>query len=435
LAEPDFLYRLDEKPPLLKSVVYGLQWMMVAIPNVVVFSALCSAALGLDPAGQISFSQRLLIVTGLMTLLQSLGGHRYPVLEAPSSALLLSFIVLAPYGLPAIEGGLIAGGLLLIVVGGLKGFKRLSPLFTPNVVGSILMLVALTLLPFAYPLLVGMSKARPHGEVAICGISLLIILFVSLLSHWVRGFVQTTSMLAGILFGLILFLLRGDVSFDMVLEASWLALPSPLPGGWPAFSLPAVFSMVFTYMAVLVNTVGSIQGMGGIVGKGSLDDRLNRGIGMTGAGGLVAAGLGVVGLVSASMSSGVVLVSRVASRHVLAVSGILMIACAFIPKLWALLAAIPPSVTAAVLFVALSSQLMAGISVMMSGKKEIERREYFTVGLSLLLGTTVAILPRPFFQLFPAVLAPLVGNGLVMGILASLILEHVLFRPRGRRAP
>jgi xanthine/uracil permease len=139
--------------------------------------------------------------------------------------------------------------------------------------------------------------------------------------------------------------------------------------------------------------------------------------------------------VSVSMSSGVVLVSRVASRHVLAVSGILMIAGAFIPKLWALLTAIPPSVTAAVLFVALSSQLMAGISVMMSGKKEIERREYFTVGLSLLLGTTVAILPRPFFQLFPAVLAPLVSNGLVMGILASLILEHVLFRPRGRRAP
>ncbi len=36
------------------------------------FSTLCSTALGLDPAGQISFSQRLLIATGLMTMLQSL---------------------------------------------------------------------------------------------------------------------------------------------------------------------------------------------------------------------------------------------------------------------------------------------------------------------------------------------------------------------------
>jgi xanthine/uracil permease len=221
----------------------------------------------------------------------------------------------------------------------------------------------------------------------------------------------------------------------MVREASWVALPSPLPGGWPTFSLPAVLSMVFTYMAVLVNTVGSIQGMAGIVGKENLDARLNRGIGMTGAGGLAAAGLGVVGLVSVSMSSGVVLVSRVASRHVLAVSGILMTACAFIPKLWAVLTAIPPSVTAAVLFVALSSQLMAGISVMMSGRKEIDRRDYFTVGLSLLLGTTVAILPKPFFQLFPPLLAPLVSNGLVMGILVSLLLEHVFFRPRGRQVP
>jgi hypothetical protein len=48
---------------------------MIAIPSVVVFSALCSTALGLNPAGQISFSQRLLIATGLMTILQSLEGH------------------------------------------------------------------------------------------------------------------------------------------------------------------------------------------------------------------------------------------------------------------------------------------------------------------------------------------------------------------------
>jgi len=64
---------------------------MIAIPNVVVFSTICSTVLGLDPAAQISFSQRLLIATGLMTLLQSLKGHRYPVLEGPSSGPLTEF--------------------------------------------------------------------------------------------------------------------------------------------------------------------------------------------------------------------------------------------------------------------------------------------------------------------------------------------------------
>ena len=158
MPQETFLFGLDEKPPLGKSLIYGLQWVMVTIPNVVVFSTLCGAALKLDPAGLISFSQRLLIVTGLMNILQTLKGHRYPVVEGGSSALLLSFIVLAPYGLSTIEGGMICGGLLLIAVGKFKWFKWLSPFFTPNVVGIILMLVALTLLPFC------LSHADRHGQ-------------------------------------------------------------------------------------------------------------------------------------------------------------------------------------------------------------------------------------------------------------------------------
>jgi xanthine/uracil permease len=134
--------------------------------------------------------------------------------------------------------------------------------------------------------------------------------------------------------------------------------------------------------------------------------------------------------VSLSISPGIVLVTRVASRYVLTMSGAIMIVCAFIPKLWALLTAVPPSVIGSVLFVALSSQLLMGIHVMLSGKGTIERRDYFTVGIPILMGAMTSIIPKPFFQLFPNVIASLVGNSLVMGILFSLLLEHVLFRQR-----
>lgn len=428
MAQDTFLFQLNETPPIHKNIIYGLQWVMIAIPGVVVFSTLCSTALGLDPAAQISFSQRLLIATGLMTILQSLEGHRYPLLEGPSSAVLLTFIILAPHGLSVIEGGMIFGGFFLILIGIFKWFKWLSSLFTPHVVGVILILVALSLLPFLYPLLIGINKAYPYGELSVFGSSLLIVLFVSFLSHRLRGFLQTTSMLAGILFGLILFLFKGGISWTVVRESSWFALPSPFLGVWPSFSLPAILAIVCTYLAVMVNTVGSIQGISEIVGKEGLGDRIHRGIGMTGVGGLTAAFLGVAGLVSFSISPGVVLVSRVASRYVLTMSGAIMIICAFIPKLWALLTAVPPSVIASVLFVTLSSQLMVGINVMLSGEGKIERREYFTVGLPILVGTMVSIIPKQFFQLLPNAIASLVGNGLVMGILLCLFLEHVLFR-------
>lgn len=430
MGQDIFLFQLNENPPIHKNFIYGLQWFMIAIPNVVIFSALCGSALGLNPASQIAFSQRLLIATVLMTLLQSLGGHRYPLLEGPSSALLLSFIILAPYGLSAIEGGMLVGGIFLILIGALKCFRWLSPLFTPNVVGVILVLVALSLLPFLYPLLIGMSKGHPHGDLAISGSSLLIVFFVSFLSHWSRGFLQTVSMLAGIVLGLIFFLIQDGISFTLVKEASWFALPSPFLGVWPSFPLPPLLVILFTYLAVMVNTVGSIQGISEIVGKEGLEDRIHRGIGLTGAGGLAAGLFGVAGLVSYSISPGVVLISRVASRYVLTMAGAIMMGCASIPKLWALLTAIPPSVTASVLFVALASQFMAGISVIMSGREKVERRDYFTVGLPILFGATVSILPKPFFQLFPIPLGSLVSNGLVMGILCSVLLEHLFFRQK-----
>jgi uracil permease len=430
MAQETFLFGLDEKPPLGKSLIYGLQWVIVSIPNVVVFSTLFGAALHLDSAGVISFSQRFLIVTGLMNILQTLKGHRYPVQEGGSTALLISFIVLAPYGLSSMEGGMICGGLLLVAVGQFKWFNWFSRFFTPNVVGVILMLVALTLLPILYPMLIGIDRVHPYGSLDVAGISLLIILFVALLSHWVGGFVQTVSMLAGIGLGFILFLFKGGVSWAVASDSSWFALPSPFLGEWPTFSLPSILSILLTYLAVMVNTVGSIQGMSEVVGKEGLEARMNRGIGMTGWGGVAAACFGVVGMVSHSTSAGVVLVTRVASRYALTVCGALMIAVAFIPKVWAFLTVIPSSVIAAVLFVALASQLMAGISVI-AGKGKLDRREFFCAGLPLMVGAVVSILPKPFFQFFPSVVASLVSNGLVMGILFSLLSEHLLFRKRG----
>jgi len=89
------------------------------------------------------------------------------LLEGPSSAVLVTLLVLASQGLPVIEGGMICGGLFLIIIGAFKWLKWLSSLFTSHVVGVILMLVALNLLSFMYPLLIGISKSAPHGDLSI----------------------------------------------------------------------------------------------------------------------------------------------------------------------------------------------------------------------------------------------------------------------------
>lgn len=50
--------------------------------------------------------------------------------------------------------------------------------------------------------------------------------------------------------------------------------------------------------------------------------------------------------------------------------------------------------------------------------------------MPILTGILVAFLPADVVSAFPSHLRPILGNGFVMGVLVSLLLEHVIFRTR-----
>ena len=113
---------------------------------------------------EVRFFQLMLLTSGLFTGIQSLWGHRYPLLDGPSTALLLTLIVLAPYGMASIQGGLIAGSLLLILLVLIGKLGKVVAYATPNVVGVILMLIAFSLLPHLTRIMAGVDGRHPHGD-------------------------------------------------------------------------------------------------------------------------------------------------------------------------------------------------------------------------------------------------------------------------------
>jgi len=143
---------------------------------------------------------------------------------------------------------------------------RLGRAFTPNVVGVILLLIALTLIPYLLPRLIGASPARPAGEGAVFAVSLSLILFIAVLASRLRGFLQTTAIMLGILAGSLGFWVWGRLDLTPVREAPWLSLPGNLWQGMPRFSPSAVLSSVLAYVAVAVNAVGSMHGVAGVLG-------------------------------------------------------------------------------------------------------------------------------------------------------------------------
>lgn len=423
-----YLYDLDDLPPPQYALVYGLQWAFIMFPALIIAATLIVGSLGPDGTDKIRFLQLTLLTSGLFTMVQTLWGHRYPLLEGPATALMLAFILLVPHGLPAIQGGMIFGGSLLIITVLSRQLDRLTRFFTPNVVGVILMLIALGLLRPLLRFMSGGAEAQPQAEGQTFLISLILVLFIATLSHWLKGFWKTISILIGMIVGSLVFLVLGRLYWQDVLTASWFSFSTRWVETLPGFYWPAAVAFACAYLAVMVNTIGSLQGIAAITETKRLPAATRRGILVNGVAGISCGLLGIVGTVSYSMSPGVILVNRVASRYAVTYCGGILLLSAFLPKLSALLSVVPTPVVGAALCVGLGGQVGVGISAVAS--QELTSRDYFVVGVSVLLGTLVGFLPQGMFEALPGSIQVFVANSLITGIALVLLLEHLLLRKK-----
>jgi xanthine/uracil permease len=424
MDKPRYTYEIDDYPPVRLALLYGLQWAIIAFPTLIIMVALISRALHCSVLQEVRFLQLLLLVSGFFSALQTLWGHRYPLLDGPSTALLLTFIVLAPFGIETIQGGTIFGGFLLILLVLSGQLKRAVLYATPNVVGVILMLISLTLLPYLAKIMMG--EGEGGSRLGIFLTSLALVLFMTALSQWLTGLWKTFALLLGMLLGTLLFALLGFVDWHSITSAAWVSVPGLWTVTTPKFYWPGLLAFGSAYLALLVNSLGSLHGVANITDTERLPSAITRGILINGLEGIVAGLLGTVGSVSYSLSPGVILANRVASRFVLTYCGVLLIVAAFVPKLAAVLALVPAPVVGSALCVAMGAQIGAGLSII--AVKGVTSRDYYVVGLPLLIGTMVGFLPESLTTSMPAAFRVFLGNGLIVGILLVLLLEHVLLR-------
>ncbi|MEN6487084.1 MAG: solute carrier family 23 protein [Syntrophobacteraceae bacterium] len=428
MTDPPYIYDIDEKPPLRHAVFYGLQWTMIMFPNVIIAAALSAKALQLGTDGHVRFFQLMLLASGVFTSVQCLWGHRYPLLEGPSTALLLTFMSLAPYGVPVIQAGSMIGGLFLVCVVVLGKLKRVTAFSTPNVVGVILMLISFTLLPYLMRTIAGIDEAHPQGRPAIFLAGLALVLVIASFSFRFSGFLKTISLLLGMLLGTAVFFVMDYPGLHSLTAAQWFSMPREWVPSAPVLYWPAIAAMAASYVAALVNSLGSLHGIANITDRERLPTSVSRGIMINGVEGICCGFLGIVGMVSYSLSPGVVLANRVASRYAVALCGVVLAVAAFVPKLAALLALVPAPVVASALLVAMGTQVGAALSIISSAG--MSGRDYFVVGIPVMLGTLTAFLPPEFTATLPPAARLFAGNGLIVGIFLVLLLEHVLMRKR-----
>ena len=140
-------YTLDERPPVWKSILFGLQWAAIAVPSVITVGRAIDSLHVAESPSSAGYLQRLLLVTAITLVGQALVGHRLPVIAGPATVLLIGVLSSGSSSSNAVQTSIIIGGVFLILLAVSGLLKHLRQLFTDNVVAVVLLLIAFTLAP------------------------------------------------------------------------------------------------------------------------------------------------------------------------------------------------------------------------------------------------------------------------------------------------
>jgi NCS2 family nucleobase:cation symporter-2/xanthine permease XanP len=296
------------------------------------------------------------------------------------------------------------------------------------VVGAIILLIGLGVVPISL-----VQFAGGYGPGLGAGKSLLVggltVLVTLLAAFSGNRWLHISSILVGLAFGYVLGACLGLVDWTPVHAAPWFGFPVPLRSGL-AFDVGHILPFALAYVVTSIETFGDMNTIAEI-SEGSLekadDSRIRGGLLADAVGSMLAGLFGTTPNTSYSGNLAIVQLTGVTARVAGLVAGAILILLGFVPKLGAIVAAMPAAAVGGGMLVAVAMLLGVGMRIAMRGGHE--NRNLMIVGLACAFGAGAQNVPQ-VFQHAPDWLAPLCGSGTALGGLLAILL-HVLL-PRAK---
>jgi uric acid transporter len=435
------IHPVDQVLPLPRLLALGLQHVLVMYAGAVAVPLIIGRALNLSPEDVAFLISADLFACGLATLVQCIGfpgvGIRLPVMMGVTFASvgpMLSMATAPDIGLLGIYGSVIAAGIFGIFAA--PFISRLLPLFPPVVTGTIILVIGISLmrvginwagggLPTLTKVVDGVPGAFPnpaYGQLQGLGISLFVLLFILGLIRWGTGFIANVSVLLGIVAGAIVASALGVMHFDKVLAAPWGDLVIPLRFGVPQFHLVPILTMCIVMIVVMIESLGMFLALGEMTGKAIDRDALTRGLRADGVGTLLGGIFNTFPYTSFSQNVGLVSVTGVRSRFVTIAGGGIMLLLGLMPKLAALVEAVPLVVLGGAGLVMFGMVAATGARILAAVDFRTNRYNLFVVAISVGFGMIPLVAPG-FFRNLPHDLQPLLESGILLCAVVAVLLN------------
>ncbi len=434
-------YEPDEKCPPLPAITSALQIFIPNTISLVMLAALVVRASGESEAYLSWVTFTILLVTGAGMILQTLklrylGSGRLIVSNFNVPFLAICALALQAGG-PGLLASLLVASTLVQSVLTLR-LASLRRIFTQTVSGVVVMLVAVSAVPF----IINSSVDSPEGEAVLLfmapgTVALVVGVFISLRETPAWRMWMLPVMVA---VGMVVALPLGFYDAAKVTDTPWVSLPNFT---WPGFDLS--FGAEFWALLpvfVVVNLTAFMKAVGdlSVIYRASyrtvsaIDFRsVQGGLNVYGIGTLLSGLLGTLP-VAAPWAATAVYISftGVAAKSVGVYLGLLTILVASFSKLLAILVAIPSPVVSAVYVIIFGMLFIEGAKTAFAD--EIDQKKATITGVAMVLGLSAGA----FSGFFEGVASHLVSNTIVVGGMAAIVMtvftEASGFRAKRLRA-
>ncbi len=425
-------FEADEQPPLGLTIGLGAQYTVLALASVVLTPAILISSAGGSEAYLTWAVFGALAVSGVATIVQALRlgriGAGYILVMGSTAAFLPMSVTAIAQGGPALLATLIVMSSIVQFLLGAK-MSLLRRVFTPTVAGTVLMLVPVSLAPIIFDKLTEAPAGVSEAAAPVTGVvTLAVVVLIALrLSGAWRIWAPAIGLAAGGLTGLAF----GIYDLERVANAAWIGLPDF--SGYPGLDLN--FGGVFWALLpgfIIVTLVGAMDTLGDAIAiqraswrkPRAIDFRSIQGaINADGFGNLLSGIGGTVPNTTYGASIAIAELTGVASRAVGVWVGILFIGLAFLPKLVAVVVALPGPVAGAYLAIIVALIFVFGVKILTNDG--LDYRKSLIVGFAFWVG-----LAFQFDMIYPELIegfwGDLLGQGMTSGGITVIVLSGFL---------
>lgn len=415
-----------------KSFAYGLQHVLTMYGGIVAPPLIVGTASGFSAEQIAMLITASLFVGGLATILQTMGikyfGARLPLVQGVSFASVATMVGIATTGggFNVVLGAVIGAALIGLLIA--PFFAKVIRFFPPIVTGCVITIIGISLMPVAVRWAMGGNpKAPDFGSMENIGIAAMTLLILLVLSRVGSEATRRLSILLSIIIGAIAAGLMGFGHFDHVTTGAWVAMPEFLAFGAPVFSLSAILAMVIVTLVILTETTADILAVSEIVGTKVDDKRIADGLRADMLSSAVAPLFGTFMQSAFAQNVGLVAMTGVKSRFVVAAGGVILVMLGLLPIMGRVVAAIPTPVLGGAGLVLFGSVAASGIRSL--GKIDYsQQKNLIIVATSLAVGM-IPLANEAFYAQFPTWFKTLFHSGIsatcLMAVLLNIMFNHV----------